>query len=974
MKKWVLGLMLLLAFPVVSFAQQKDRMRKGNVTGVVFDDNDKSPIMQATVQVLSLPDSAMVAGNVTNVDGQFSLSARPGRYVLKISYIGYRSEFLPFALSRQNKLHADMGRIMLKTDAIMLQEATVVAQAAEVAVVEDTVVYNTSAYRLPEGAALEALVKKLPGAEIDENGKITINGKEVKKIMVDGKEFFANDPNVAMKNLPVNIIDKVKAYDRQSDMARITGIADGDEETVLDLTVKPGMNKGWFGNADAAGGTHERYNGKMILNRFQDDKQFTVLGGSNNVNDMDFPGAFSQHSWGGQNGLNTKHRGGFNFATKNEKWETGGSVNFDMDKADVRSKEASETFVSSTSSSFKNALKRSNNDKWNLVSDFRFEWKPNELTNFVFRPEFSFGNTDNLSNTKSATFNQDPMHTTDELMEASNLTDLVPEEAIINMIKRNTLNKNDNYSYGASLLSNRRLGKPGRNISLRVKYKYSHGDAEQFSTSNIDYYQADLKERTEILNRYITTPTSNLNTGAKLSYSEPIAKNMFLQLEYDFQFRRNESDNSTYDMPFDWTVEQGDAGITDGTYNVDLSKRAVYHYYNHQVNLSYKWITKNTRLNAGVSFLPQNSKLNYRKGELDTISTRKVFNFTPTLDFRQRFSKTTSLHLVYRGKTDQPNMVDLLPTRDDTDPLNVRVGNPNLKPSFTNTLRFSFNHFDVKKQHSYMAYAVFRNTLNGFSSRRVYDENTGGYITRPENIDGNWNLFGTFGGNWALKNKKYTVSSYLTTGYNHMASYISSKRVVADVDKNITKQLNLGERLRGTYRNDIWELSLNGSIRYVHSRNSYQEANNMDTYQFSYGASTNINLPWNMVLSTDLSQNSRRGYTDSSMNRDELIWNAQISQNFLKGNAATVSLQFYDILQNQSNISRTITAAMRADTEYNAIYSYCMVHFIYRLNIFGGGKAKQENRGKYGRPHGRGDYQKYRETFKTGNFKGHRHF
>lgn len=151
--------------------------------------------------------------------------------------------------------------------------------------------------------------------------------------------------------------------------------------------------------------------------------------------------------------------------------------------------------------------------------------------------------------------------------------------------------------------------------------------------------------------------------------------------------------------------------------------------------------------------------------------------------------------------------------------------------------------------------------------------------------------------------------------------------------------MSLGERLRGTYRNDWWEFSLNGSLDYTHSRNSYQESNNMDTYQFSYGASTNVRLPWNMSISTDLSQNSRRGYTESSMNTDELIWNAQISQDFLKGNAATVSIQFYDILRNQSNISRTISAAMRQDTEYNAIYSYCMVHFIYRLNLFGGKDA-----------------------------------
>ena len=235
-----------------------------------------------------------------------------------------------------------------------------------------------------------------------------------------------------------------------------------------------------------------------------------------------------------------------------------------------------------------------------------------------------------------------------------------------------------------------------------------------------------------------------------------------------------------------------------------------------------------------------------------------------------------------------------------------------------------------------MEMKIHQNIMNNISDRKVYDPETGGYVTTPENINGNWNLTGMVGTNIALRNKKYTINTFTRANYQNMVSYISEKDLVSDTDKNITKRLSLGERLRGTYRNDWWEFSLNGSLDYTHSRNSYQESNNLDTYQFAYGASTNVRLPWNMSISTDLSQNSRRGYAESSMNTDELIWNAQISQDFLKGNAATVSIQFYDILRNQSNISRVITAAMRQDTEYNAIYSYCMVHFIYRLNLFGG--------------------------------------
>lgn len=238
-EKWVMGL-LLISCGVVAFAQSGGS--KGLVSGTVIDNDDNSPVMQATVQILAVRDSSMVTGDVTNNDGRFALSVRPGKYLLKVSFVGYAPAFQPVTLT-QSKPRINLGTIKLHSDAIMLEGAVVVAQAPEVTASEDTLVYNSSAYRVPEGSALEELVKKLPGAEIDESGKITINGKEINKIMIDGKEFFADDPNIAMKNLPVNIIDKIRAYEKQSDMARMTGIDDGEEETVLDLTVKPGMNK-----------------------------------------------------------------------------------------------------------------------------------------------------------------------------------------------------------------------------------------------------------------------------------------------------------------------------------------------------------------------------------------------------------------------------------------------------------------------------------------------------------------------------------------------------------------------------------------------------------------------------------------------------------------------------------------------------------------------------------------------------------
>ncbi len=916
-----------------SFSQV--RILNTSVNGTIIDADDKNPVMQATVQLLSPKDSVMVVGNVTDFDGNFSLNTKSGKYLLKISYIGYKSVYRSVVIPA-NKKTFPIGKIELESDAIMLDGAVVVAQAPEVTAISDTLVYSSSAYRLPEGSALEELVKKLPGAEIDEEGKITINGKEVKRIMIDGKEFFMDDPQIALKNLPVNIIDKVKAYDKESDMAKATGIKDGEEETVLDLSVKPGMNKGWFGNADLSGGTKDRYSGKVLLNRFNGDNKFTLIGSSNNVNDDSYPGGGGSGHWRKPNGLNTSHMAGFNFVTESDKWKNNGSIDFSLKENDIRSKSASETFVSETVSAFSNSRNINNNRDLNLNANFRIEWNPDTTTMILIRPKLSIGDTDSRSGSKSFSFDKDPVFSTDELLDTEDITSLVDKDNIINKRVRSNVSRNNSMNYGLSVLFNKRLSKPGRNITLWGSVGYSDSDTEQFSMSETEYFQKTEEEQLEILNRYINTPTNNYNYSARLSYSEPVFKDMFIQFSYFYQYKRSKSDNSTFDMPDTWTIENGLSGNTDGIYNKDLSKSAIYGYRNHRVDVSYKWITGKTQLNVGASIHPQHTELDYKKGTLDTVSIRSVLNFTPTLDFRYKFSKTSQLRIDYRGRSSQPSMTDLLPVTDNTDPLNIRVGNPNLKPAFTNTLRLMFNTFNAETQRGVMTHFQFNNTLNSISSRRRYNSQTGGYITKPENIDGNWNLFGILGTNIALRNKKFTISSFTLGRYNNIVGYMSSDKTATDMDKNTTRETHVSERLRGTYRNDWWEVSLNGSLKYTHSHNSFKTANNMDTYQFSYGASTNINLPWKMTVSTDLSQNSRRGYTNASMNRDELIWNAQISQNFLKGNAATISLQVYDILRNQSNISRSISAAMRSDVEYNGIYSYCMVHFIYRLNLFGG--------------------------------------
>lgn len=951
MKKLLIWTVLLLTAPLSTYAQNKIV----TVSGRVIEAGTKEPVELAAVQLLSLPDSTQVAGMTTSTQGYFSLSKqKPGKYLLKVSFIGYVTKIIPVQLTA-NVPAKKMGNIELATDAVMLQEAVVVAEAPQVTVVEDTLMYNSSAYRTPEGAMLEELVKKLPGAEIDDDGNVKINGKDLKKIMVDGKEFFGGDVKTGLKNLPVDMVDKLKTYDKKSDLARVTGIDDGEEETVLDLTVKKGMNQGWFGNADLGAGTKDRYTGRMMLNRFVDKTQFSIIGSANNVNDQGFSGGGGGPRWRSNNGLNATKMLGANFATQTNKLELGGSVRYNFQDADISCINSSERFLQN-GNSYSNSNNKNRNKGTNLNADFRMEWKPDTLTNIIFRPNFSYGRTNNASRSESGTFNEDPFNlivNPNDYLNFDNLSDDPLKDIRVNATNSASLSKGKSLSGNATLQVNRKLNNRGRNLTFRGVFGYGDNDNDQYTQSETRYYQLlNHLGGDSILyrNQYITTPTRNYNYTAQVTYSEPIAKATFLQFSYQFQYKYSKSDKTTFDLldyP-DWAI----GGALPSGYEshaVDsLSKNAEYRYYNHDASVGLRFIRPKYQLNVGMSFQPQNSTLSYKKGDYMIDTTRTVFNFAPNMDLRFRFSKVSQLRFTYRGRSNQPTMENLLPITDNSNPLNIRMGNPGLKPSFAHTMRLFYNTYNAEKQRGIMTHFSFTATQNSISNSTRYNEETGGLITRPENINGNWNAFGMFGFNTALKNKKYTINTFTNVNYQNNVAFLYNQDTKNN-DRNTSTGLTLGERVTGSYRNDWFEFSLNGSINYTAERNKLRPENNQEPYTYSYGASTNITMPWKMTLATNIANQSRRGYRDSSMNRDELIWNAQLAQSLLKG-AATVSFEVYDILRQQSNISRSLSADMRSVSEYNGINSYCMVHFIYRLNIFGSKAAREKmmNSGRRG--------------------------
>lgn len=924
--------------------------QKTHIIGRVLDSQSADPLMRATVQLLKADTTSLVTGAVTSNVGGFDVkNVVPGKYVAKVSYVGYHNFFRAVTVDDKTQ-ELNLGTVMLVPSSVMLQAATVTGVMKQMEVKEDTLIFNADAFKVPEGSVLEDLIRKLPGAEVASDGTVKINGKTVNKILVEGKEFFGNDKSMSMKNLPSEIVDKVKSYDKQSDRAKMTGVDDGEEETVIDLTIKKGMKKGWFGHLDAAGGTKDRYSGRAMLNRFVDRTQVSLITNYNNVGDR------GMGSGRGTNGDNKSGQAGLNVAIERGELQVGGNVRGNLQNNKSLSKTSSQNMYA-TRTSYSNSFNRNENRSQNLGANFRIEWKIDSMTTLLARPDFSWGKSKSWSNGHSVSFNSNPydeayQHDGEPITNPLEQFDWLPDEIKVNNNLSGSRSRSSDYSVGGNVVLNRRLTNTGRNISFNASGSYSNSTNRSYNLSDLRYLQ--FGDSARLTYRYQTTPGNSLNYSFGFSYTEPlIAKKLFLTLDYSYRYSKRHSDGRAYDMG---DVEQlmdsiRAVGVGYLPYNYreylddDLSKYTDNWNMTHNINLQARLITGGLNLNVGVNVQPQHQKVKYQYMNIDTVATRNFMRVSPTLNLRYAFSKRNVLRLRYRANTQQPNMTDLFAMTNTANPLNIRMGNPNLKPSFTQNVSLDWNDYVASTMRSYNASASFRTTANSISTRTEYNEVTGGRVTQPVNINGDWNTNAQFGINTPLLTDWIYLNTSTSVSYANQVGYIYQNQ---ETLKNLVKTMGVGERLSFSVRRTHWDVSANGSLNYQNVRSKYVATNNRNTFNFSYGFAANMNLDNGFAASTNLGIDSRRGYPSSDMNTNEIIWNAQVSYRFLQGRRATISLQAYDILNQRSNISRAISATSLSDSWNNSIHSYLMAHLIYRFNMFGTAQMRREMRERKG--------------------------
>ena len=925
MRKLILFLTTILAFTTFSNAQ--GQAGRGTIKGKLIDDATKETIQEANIRILNQKDSTYVTGKASESNGTFSIPIRNGNYIVHISYIGYSDMFKDVSINNRNA-NADLGTLSLHEDGVLLSDALVTAKALEVVVRGDTVEYNADSYKVSESAVIEDLLKKMPGVEVDADGKITVNGQEIKKILVDGKEFFSDDPKVASKNLPAKMVDKLQVLERRTDMSLMTGFDDGDEEMVINLTVKPGMKEGVFGNAFAGYGSQDRYEANAMVNYMRDKDQLTFLGGLNNTNNAGFSdlasamfgssgGGGRRGRWGGSSGITQSANAGLNFSKEfNEKLTLGGNVRYGDTDTDNTSSVYTQNLLSS-GNTFERENNKSNNYSQNINMDFRLEWEPDTMTKFIFRPNASFYN-----NNRS---------------EISEFSTVRAEGDTINHGDSEYYSKGTGKTIGGTLEGSRKLGSTGRVLSFSIGGEINDSENNAKNTSNTFY----STRPEDIIDQRIKNSNDGKNLRFYASYVEPLGNRNFLQLAYNYRYNRSESDKDTRTRD----GVGGEYTILDTTY----SKRLENDFYNQNVELNFRATRDKYNYMVGVSMQPSKSESKIYKGEtLEESVSQNVINFAPMAQFNYMWTRQKNLRLNYYGRTNQPSVTQLSSVKDFSNPLNISYGNPDLKPAFNHSMRVRYRNFNPEKNSAYMFMTNLGFTVNDIVSSTITDRETGRRESTYENVNGNWNANMRFMTNQPLRNIKFSIFSMTFGNYNNSNGF-------SNLEKNTSKRLNLGETLGVNYRSDQFDFSLRGNVSYNKVDNSLEGQQNQEYFNYGGNASTTIYLPFDFLVESDLNYSTNSGYADG-FDQQEFLWNAALSKQLFKQKNGTIRFKIYDILKQKSDISRSVTSNYIRDTTTNTLTSYFMFHFVYRFNIFkGGGTAPSESdRRGMGRGMGRG--------------------
>lgn len=948
-----MGRSLLFAFLLFIFAGLTASAQPFSITGTIIENGSSTPVPGVNIMLFKGRDTTNWTGAVTGVDGKFSFNnLEPSYYRIKTVFLGYEQIVKGVPLFNGN---ADLGTLQLKQSATALKGVEVEGLQSRVEQKGDTTQFNASSYKTNPDATAEDLVTKMPGIT-KENGTLKVNGEEVKKVTVDGKEFFGDDANAALRNLPAEVVDKIQVFDRMSDQSRFTGFDDGNTSKGLNIVTRPGMNNGQFGKVYAGYGTDDRYIAGASVNIFKGSRRFSVLGLSNNINQQNFSmediqgmtgrsggggGPMGRGGRGGmmpgggmwrgggdmggflvgqQGGITTTHAFGLNYS---DDWgkdiKVSGSYFFNLADND-NSTELTRSFITASDSGLvydENSVSttRSNNHRFN----FKFEYDIDSLSSIQLTPRVTFTDASSLSNVNGAT--------------------ITNEQVIESLTLNSTSSSSTNLSFSNDLLYRHKFAKKGRTFSANISTSINERNSEDDLRLTSTYYNTgsfDTLTVHQYQTSYQNTPSST--HSANLSFTEPVGAAGQLQLTYNPSYTDNRNDRKTYDVD--------DNALIDPPVADTLLSNVYESYYTaHRGGAEYRISTKKMTVSAGGNY--QYAMLRGEQEFPRVFTVEKDFsNVLPQAMFNYRFTPTRNLRIHYRTSTNIPSISQLQDVIDNTNPLFLKTGNPQLRQNYSHSLmsRFGTTNKDKGTGFFFMVNGTYT-TDHIANSTLIARRDTmlpsgiflfrGTQLSQPVNLDGyvSARSFITFSKALAkLKcnlnfNTGFTYSSTpaLINGAKNLANtYMASQGIV--VASNISTKLDFTLSYFGNY--NIAENTLQ-----VQADNNY----------FSHMAFARVNwIFWKeFVVNTTLTHSLYSGLTES-FNQDFLLWNGSLGYKFLKNKSLEVKVTVFDILAQNNSIARTVTETYIEDSQTRILQRYVMLNLTWNIRRFKAEKEKEK--------------------------------
>jgi hypothetical protein len=912
----------LLLMSYVGFAQNL------TIQGSLKDSIANRALNSATVSLVYAKDSSLVSFSRTNEAGVFNFkNVAPGNYLISVSYVGYVPKWVPVLTGTDKTV--EMGLIYMN-DVNSMSTVTVTARRPPVVINGDSVEFNSENFKTAPNAVVEDLLKKMPGMEVDKAGGITVNGKKVTKVFVNGKEFFTGDPMMATKNLPADAVDKIQVYDRKSDQAMFTGIDDGSEETAINLKLKKDRNRSTFGKLNGGAGTPSVFDAQGNVNVINNEEQFSAIGGANNTNRQNFSGRNIVNFSGGGGGRPGAGAG----VTVN--FSGGGSG-----ETDANAQGIADTYSIGGNYS-------------NLFNSKKTEFNANLSVSDVTRNNNSFSKTQNL--TPGNAFNRDSKSNSIAGNKQQNFASTIDHKVSDNFSFRFTpslglqqttnysedstqtyltngslLNSNTTISSSASdavnaastLLLRKKFAKKGRTLSSTITQSFnrSNSTGNQF-TEQLSYLNNKLTNDS-ILDQQNIRKGENTSYSANLIYTEPLGKKSLLE----FNTYLSKSIGSSSRRIFD----RNDATDTYDLLNTRLTNEFNSEYTYSGGGMSYRSNQKKYNFSTGVSL--QKAVLDGENISAKTKLSQSFQDILPNATFRYNFSQTKNLNVDYRTSTNQPSITQLQPVLDQSNINRQSIGNPDLKRSYVHNLNVRFFSSKIlagKSFFSTLNASTTNNSIVNYDS--VLPNRT--ILTRPVNVNGAYRINGSMNYGFGIKKLKSRLSFGLNAGLNNNISYANGI-----LNTIVTK--STGPSMSYSYIvDDVIDINLTARYSFSNTNNAVNPTLNTNFLTKVFGADMTNYLPFNIVLNQSFNYAINTGRAEG-FNTSIPIWNASFSKFFMKNKRAEIKMSAFDLLNKNIGISRNVSQNQIVDRSYNVISQYFMLTFTYSLQKSGlGGGAR----------------------------------